>query len=181
MSSSRSKTTSSIGFLTVREHGELGLLGGYLVINALGRPLEFHCTMPVKPNRAQEILYGNTLRPFLYGEQIGQTLVSKSKSAPVLICTDVEPALATRDFCECPMVLVVGRSEATGEAVGPTSSSSRLRSFQLAGHELAVDAAHERDRQQIMEKWPQLDAHLDLSEPFGRIREALEEAQKNAK
>ena len=56
---------------------EQGLFGGYLVLNLLGRPLEFHCTAPVRPNRAQEILYGPTLDPYLCGERIGQTLVGE--------------------------------------------------------------------------------------------------------
>ena len=94
MSASDPKSLSAIGFLTVLEHAEQGLFGGYLVLNATGRPLEFHCTAPVRPNRAQEILYGPTLAPFLYGEQIGQTLLAKAKTEPLLVCTDVEPALA---------------------------------------------------------------------------------------
>ena len=49
-----------------------------VLLNAAGRPLEFHCTAPIKPNRAQEILYGPTLESFLYGEQIGQTLIGQS-------------------------------------------------------------------------------------------------------
>ena len=73
MSASGSKSVPSVGFLTVQEFTDLGLIGGYLILNAVGRPLEFHCTAPVRPNRAQEILYGPTLAPFLYGEQIGLT------------------------------------------------------------------------------------------------------------
>ena len=53
-----------------------------------GRPLEFHCTAPIKPNRAQEILYGPTLDAFLYGEQIGRTLLAEAKIEPLLVCTD---------------------------------------------------------------------------------------------
>ncbi len=59
-----------------------------MLLNAAGRPLEFHCTAPVKPNRTQEILYGPMLKPYLYGEQIGQTLLAKSKLMPVVVCTD---------------------------------------------------------------------------------------------
>ena len=47
-----------LGFLTVLEHPQHGLFGGYLLLNLAGRPVEFHCTAPVKPNRAQQILYG---------------------------------------------------------------------------------------------------------------------------
>src|ERR1051325_10404466 len=100
------KISASLGFLTVLEH-ELGLIGGFLVLNASGRPLEFHCTAPVAPNRAQQILYGPTLKPFLFGEQIGQTLVSRSKAAPLLVVTDCEEALALRAYCETPLVCVV--------------------------------------------------------------------------
>ena len=64
-----------LGFLTVVEDQKSGLFGGYLVLNSAGRPLEFHCTAPVKPTRAQEILYGPTLKSYLYGEQIGKTLL----------------------------------------------------------------------------------------------------------
>src|SRR5436190_16532179 len=106
MSSPSPKSAPCLGFLTVVENAELGLLGGYLLLNAAGRPLEFHCTAPVKPNRAQEILYGPTLRPFLYGEQIGQTLLTKSKLMPLVVCTDSENVLAARDFTHVPLVVV---------------------------------------------------------------------------
>src|SRR3569623_1369678 len=84
-----------------------GLFGGYLVLNSNGRPLEFHCTAPIKPNRAQEILYGPTLEPYLYGEQIGQTLIAKSQTQPTLVCTDLAPVLAVRQFVSPPVALVL--------------------------------------------------------------------------
>ena len=92
MSSSTANPTASLGFLTVIENDDLGLLGGYLLLNAAGRPLEFHCTAPVKPSRTQEILYGPTLKPFLYGEQIGQTLLTKSKLTPRRTCVLALPS-----------------------------------------------------------------------------------------
>ena len=62
----------SLGFLTILEHEEHGLVGGYLLFTTAGRPLEFHCTAPVKPNRAQQILFGPTLESYLYGEQMAR-------------------------------------------------------------------------------------------------------------
>jgi hypothetical protein len=64
------KSVSAIGFLTIEEDQQCGHCGGYLLLNTSGRPLEFHCTAPVKRNRAQEVLYGPTLKPFLYGDLI---------------------------------------------------------------------------------------------------------------
>jgi hypothetical protein len=83
-----------LGFLTVADDDELGLVGGYLVLNAAARPVEFHCTAPLRPTRAQQILYGPTLAPYLYGELIGQTLIAKSGRTPIVILTDQEAVLA---------------------------------------------------------------------------------------
>ena len=107
MTSANLKSAAALGFLTVCEHEGQGLFGGYLLLNTAGRPLEFYCTTPIRPNRAQEILYGATLKPYLYGEQIGQTLLEKAKTKPLLVFTDVEPVLAVRDYVSHPVALVI--------------------------------------------------------------------------
>ena len=168
------KSVPAIGFLTVIEHAEHGLFGGYLVLNASGRPLEFHCTAPFKPSRAQEILYGPTLRPFLFGEQIGQTLLAKARVKPFLVCTDAEPMLAAREFSDVPLVLVQSpeRSEQKTSNLGEAFALGRNQ----------VVATHPDDQATALDNWSTAHADaLDLLEPFTRIREALEEAQKSAR
>ena len=75
------------------------------------------CTAPVKPNRAQQILFGPTLESYLYGEQIGQTLLTKSALQPLMVCTDVVAALAVRDYVPTPVALVVTAGDDTPSAV----------------------------------------------------------------
>lgn len=204
------KSLPAIGFLTVTRDVEQGLFGGYLVLNALGRPLEFHCTAPVRPNRAQEILYGPTLEPYLFGERIGQTLLTRSKAGPSVVFTDQEPAMAARQWVGMPLVLVVAqqsdRRPATsavdgsgwdiatpigarmpfGGAAQPGQSVSRLRAstlipFELGGYQLAVDVNYEEDRELVGQWWPRFAEQIELGEPFGRIREAIDEARANLK
>lgn len=163
-----------LGFLTVLENAELGFLGGYLLLNASGRPLEFHCTAPIRPNRTQEILYGPTLRQFLFGEQIGQTLLKKSKLTPLVVCTDNDPALAVREFSETPVIHVLG-------ATAGLPSSASGSQFQLASNQVVVAPGYLGDEQLIRAAWPAQADHLDLLEPFDRIREALDEAQRSAR
>jgi len=170
MSSASQKPAASIGFLTVVENTELGLLGGYLLLNAAARPLEFHCTAPVKPSRTQEILYGPTLRPFLFGEQIGQTLLAKSKLTPVVVCTDSQAVLAAREGTHIPLVWVF-------DGIGSVPGSG----FSMAKNLVTAAPGFESDERTIREAWPALADHLDLLEPFARIREALDEAQKGAR
>ena len=84
MASPKNNSNPTFGFLTVVDDARFGLCGGYLVLNPAGRPLEFHCTAPIKPNRAQEILYGPTLHDFLYGEQIGGALIGNGRRSAVV-------------------------------------------------------------------------------------------------
>ena len=181
------KSKPTLGFLTVVEHPQYGLFGGYLVLNHAGRPLEFHCTTPIKPNRAQQILYGPTLEAFLYGEQIGKTLIDQASTPPWLICTDQKAALAAREHVSTPVVLVLpdeGQAE-------PSSASGRilrldsahhvgppLATFRLGRNRLALPEQAEDDRRLITERLTELAESFDMAEPFQRIRDAIEEAQQ---
>ena len=171
MSAASQQSAASLGFLTVVENEELGLLGGYLLLNAAGRPLEFHCTAPVKPTRTQEILYGVALRPYLYGELIGQTLLAKSKLSPLVVCTDSEPILAARDLTHIPLALIQSASEAS-ERQPPT-----FFPFALGRNRVVTAPHYVSDAEAIRQNWPPLAEQLDLLEPFERIRAALAEAQ----
>jgi len=170
----------SLGFLTVVADPQHGLCGGYLLLDRRGRPLEFHCTVPVRPNRAQEILYGPTLESFLYGEQIGQALVSKSKLAPAAIFTDQAPALAVRDFVSTPVALILEGDEADQSRVlriDAAHAAPRWHCFSRGSNRLAVPAAHTADQSELDHRLGDLAETLDLAEPFSRIREAISEAQ----
>lgn len=162
----------ALGFITVCEDESQGYLGGYLTLNTSGRPLEFYCTSPVRPNRAQEVLYGDTLKPYLYGEQIGQALLDKAKVKPLLVLTDVEPALAARSVSAAPVAWVSGGDAGAGE---------KLHYFRLADQRLAVLSQHSQDEAAIADIWKQHAQGFDLAEPFGRIREAIEEARHSVR
>jgi len=190
MSNTDAKSKPALGFLTVVEHPQYGLFGGYLVLNNAGRPLEFHCTAPIKPNRAQEILYGPTLESFLYGEQIGQTLINQASLPPLLICTDRAPALAVREHVSTPVVLVLppeGETVVTEQA-GESGrvlrldaahhGGPRLVTFRLGRNRLALPERADEDRRLITERLAELAESFDLAEPFQRIRDAIEEAQQ---
>jgi hypothetical protein len=189
-----------MGFLTVVEHPQFGLFGGYLLLNFAGRPLEFHCSAPIKPNRAQEILYGPTLEPFLYGEQIGRTLVGHGDAKPLVVFTDCLPAMATAEFVPMPVVLVCDAGVSTAQCGRDGLATSkevdslndtgrrlrldaphdalRLTHFQRGPNRLALPEAAMKDHALIVRGLADLDEAFDLAEPFGRIREAIEEARQ---
>jgi hypothetical protein len=183
--------------LTVCEHESQGVFGGYLILNTAGRPLEFHCTAPVRPSRAQEILYGATLQAYLYGEQIGQALLEKAKTTPLVVFTDAQAVLTVRGFTSLPVACVMTQdaapaTETDGNAPArrvrldegrngpPSPFALRLHTFDVGKHQLAVLKDHAEDAQLIAQRWEPLAADFDLREPFGRIREAVDEARRSA-
>lgn len=174
----------TLGFLTVRYHDQHGYFGGYLIVNQLARPLEFQCTLPVQPSRAQALLYGPTLDDFVCGEQIAGALIAKAKLKPDLVLVDSISALAVSLVTELSVValsLETESSESCAHLKLPRQSQLQLIEFSVGGHDMMM--AHERqDRkggvQQLVAKLP---TNFDLSEPFGRIEEALIEAHPIAK
>lgn len=187
MESGDAKSKGALGFLTVVEHPQHGLFGGYLVLNMAARPLEFHCTAPIKPSRAQQILYGPTLEPFLYGEQIGHTLLAKARIRPQVVCTDCPPVLAVREHIETPVALVLPREEGVEPAASTPDSVWRIDAahhggpligFQLGRNRLAIAQSSQDDRPLLAERLARAAESFDLAEPFGRIRDAIEEARR---
>jgi len=176
---------SSLGFLTVVKDSQHGLFGGYLLLNCAGRPLEFHCTAPIKPNRAQQILYGATLEEFLFGEHIGRTLLAQTQLQPLVVCTDCPPAFSVRQFSTAPVVLVMDEQSCPGTAGDCTTLRANsqhrtveLTCFQVGRNRLAVPRAAEEDRRLAEERLQRWAESLDLLEPFERIRQAIEEAKQ---
>ncbi len=177
-------SSNALGFITIRMHAEHGYFGGLLCINPHGRPLEFHCTLPVKPTRAQTILYGPTLNDFVCGEQIARTLLARSKVQPLAVFVDSVAVLALRNLVSEPIVYVEESSKretSTGPLMFPPDSSRELKSFRLGSTHVAVDTNYQDDIAQVSSIWKTHDPQIDLTEPFGRIAEALAEAHPNAK
>ena len=185
MSSGAAPGVIAVGFLSVVEHPEHGLFGGYLILNSAGRPLEFHCTTPVKPTRAQQILYGPTLESFLYGEQIGRTLIEHGKQQPALLCADRTAMLSIREHTSIPVALVLPPENAETPERGQMKlrfdaahALAGLHCFATGRNRVAVPVRFAADEAAVAATATQLSESLDLAEPFGRIREAIAEAAR---
>ncbi len=138
---------------------ELGYVGGLLVTNHLGRPLEFQCTMPVRPNRIQTILYGDSLVPFLLGELIGSTLVERLAIKPHLILIEQPDLQTLQHQMDIPLGQLIEQKVA-GESLMIGQTNILLQTAET----------HELKKQTQL-----VPAEADLREPFLRVREALGE------
>lgn len=163
-----------LGFLTSIPVAEKGFVGGLLVTNHLGRPLEFQCTAPLRPNRTQEILYGPTLVPFLLAEVIGKTLVEKIGVKPTLLLVENASLLELRTHVGIPVACVAGPESAGTETRDGKSSPSPLV-LTLGRQEIQFHVDQSADFETIRTRAGSIPKEADLSEPFLRVREALQE------
>jgi hypothetical protein len=174
-----------LGFLALRQRDPHGFFGGYLIVNARVRPMEFHCSLPIQPSRAQRILYGATLLEYVCGELIARALLGKSTAKPQLILTDCEPALSVRHWIDLPIAYVAGSSVRREESEGFTIPEGARLDARYAdrvshGATFSCIATYAKD----LDAFAILDAferNQDLLEPFSRIVEALAEAHPRSR
>jgi hypothetical protein len=140
-----------LGYLLVEHDPQVGFIGGYLLVTSRGRPLEFHCTAPVQPTRAQEILFGATLEAYVKADLIGAALVQKAKLRPDVLFV-AELSLLSVGSEGNPSTVLLSLNETNFSPFG-TQPETLLLCESLA-------------------------QQLDLAEPFERIREAIREAQR---
>ena len=155
-----------LGFISTLEVDGRGHVGGLLVTSQTGRPLEFQCTTPVKPDRTQEILYGRALRPWLLGELIGSTLLDRVSIKPDLIVVRDEELLELRNHTATPVACMdqAHKSDSTAQTVG--------------GRQLFFHDSHPADADFVESKAHLVPGEADLEEPLDRVHEALTETVK---
>ncbi len=163
---------TTIGYFTVVEDDRNGWTGGLLVLDRSGRPLEFQCTLPVRPSRAHEILFGPTLQSHLVGEVIGKLLIEKCRTPLSIVCCDQIEGLATQAFSNCPVALLI---ESSGEQRVPVADETLAETecIQIAGASLIVPMERRDQAESLADHMNDLP---DAIEPFERIREAIKEA-----
>jgi hypothetical protein len=157
-------------------HEASGYVGGYLVTNAWGRPIEFRLSTAVQPNRVQQILYGGTLQPYICADLIGKTLVDKTSTAAQLILTDCEPVLDLRLSHAVPVAWLAGAGDLVADALARAGAEVRAGSGGKGA--LYCHPRFPDDIPSIREVLERLEGTLDPAEPFLRIREAVGEARK---
>lgn len=180
-----------MGFFSVLEVQELGFCGGLLILNQIGRPLEFHCTLPIQPTKTQEILYGESLRPLLFGDSIGKSLVDKTRLRPDVLWVDSADAAGVHIHASCPIGHVMAgpnNEPDPDQAQNALAGSDRHTMLEsnpscIRFGEETIDLVNQdsEKRGTLCSVLDQLDEEFVLTEPFSRIRQAIEEAHAVAR
>ncbi len=150
-------SSKSIAFLDIVafEEGK-AFRGGILITDLNTYPLEFRITSPIRPTTLQMILYGRTLKSYIYTELVTIPLLRAIKSRPEFVFVTSELLLNARPKVHLPIFYIAKKDE------GP-----KIKSHPKYKNELQVAHSVLRD----------LDYNL-LIEVFSRIKAALHEAHR---
>jgi len=157
-----------LGFMATLEVDGRGHVGGLLVTSHTGRPLEFQCTTPVKPDRTQQILYGRSLQSWLLGELIGGTLLKRVAIKPDLVVVRDEEMLELRNHTQTPVTCLYD----------VTTDDAPANVQTIGGRQLRFHTEYSVDSEFVQGRVHLVPGQADLEEPLDRVHEALAETVK---
>lgn len=153
-----------LAFIDVAVFSDASIRGGILTTDIQIRPYEFRITSPIKPTQMQQILYGTSLKDYVYGELICAPLVKATKEKLSIVLVRESYILAMRPLVSVPVILVHQDGKYSGESFKSVTFSGH-KNFQ---NELSF-------AQTILTPIMQ---NLNLIEPFERLKLALNEAHR---
>ena len=166
-------------FVTMKEGPSY--LGGLLLTDTSGIPLDFRYTEPITPTRLQSLLYGRALEPHLKEEVIQKTLLKELKASPDLFFLPAtELAGGWEGDTKCPVLAVQKTQEQPLSRIGEAfrvSSRELLVQTAEGAPPLRVIFASNQDmgaQDQALPKILEAAYHMDLVEPLERVMAALQ-------
>lgn len=168
-----------IGYVLSLSVADSVFMGGAMVTDASGLPLEFRYTEPVRATKLQRVLYGDVLEKYIHGDVIAANLVGRLEQKPDLFLVS-DPALlmvldaAGRKAAALLPARVPPLKEYGAQQDGTegefflqlTDSGSPLR-VRLGG---AVDAARRAEAARVL---TDAGRTMDVLEPLARIETAV--------
>ena len=82
----------TLGYVLSQAVADDVFMGGAMVTDAYGLPLEFRYTEPVRATKLQRILYGDVLEKYIHGDVIAGNLISRLDQKPELFLVS-DPAV----------------------------------------------------------------------------------------
>jgi hypothetical protein len=164
-----------LGFMTAVEIGDHSFVGGLLVTDRFGRPLEFQCTTPVKPNRTQELLYGPTLVPFILGDLLGKALLDRVSVKPSLVMTSRVEMLELRTKVDVPIIYDEASSETDSKTKQSEQPVAKEQAVPIGRQTFRTHEDFTDDRSTVERISQQLSNDANMHEPLERVGDALRE------
>ena len=152
-----------------------GYIGAALVVDAKGIPLEFRCSVPVRPTAVQTAFYGALIRDYIAFNLCGQPLLESLTTNPAVCLVESDPELNFQEHVSIPVIHAYrawvssdgdlgNRGSADGEDGICIQSPANFAPVVLRSY-----PNWNRSLQDFLPDLTRLFGSIDLVEPFNRI------------
>ena len=170
----------TLGYVLSLSVAEDVFLGGAMVTDGVGLPLEFRYTEPVRATKLQRLLYGDVLEKYIHGDVIAGSLIGRLEQKPDLFLVS-EPALldAIAAAGKKAALLLPSRVSPLKEFGASQEVSETEYFLQLndsgapARVLLAPRGADPALRAEVTRLLTEAGRTMDLSEPLARVEAAI--------
>lgn len=173
-----SKEKKYLGFLNVEKTKEKNkFIGALLITNKRGVPVEFRCTLPVKPTSIQKPLYGKSLVPYISLELCAKPLLSSMQYQISCIFVKTQHLIDLRNEIEIPLLHVKRSGKELDIEEGTKRGAKKKIESSNDSFDPVVVTTNERfdgDYTKMTEILGDSIKTLDLVEPFSRIATSVE-------
>ncbi|HOO55909.1 MAG TPA: hypothetical protein PLN69_03740 [bacterium] len=169
-----------IGYIDIFKSGRNDYIGGVLITDRLGIPIEFRHTETVSPSKVQHVLYGQALEKFLKCETLAKCLLNDIQNKPnLLVVPDADYFPLTRNF-NFPFVLLSKANrqpmEQHGDMVEVSESEINLQILSMREPlRVRVDRKNAPTLPAVKGVLLDVGRTMDMLEPLTRVKEALKE------
>lgn len=169
-----------IGYIDILGDPRAGYIGGVLITDRVGVPVEFRHTELVNPGRVQKVLYGKSMERFLKCESLAKCLLTDLENKPdLLVVPDGEYYLLTRTF-NFPFVQLSKAAKEPlqkhGETVDVSESEALIQIATVREPlRIKVDRKNAPAMAGLKTVLADLGRTMDLLEPATRVQAALKE------
>ena len=162
----------TIGFLGIHPFEDgAAIRGAMLVTDTETKPLEFRVTEPVRPQKFQEILYGELLKEHIAVELMGLPLVNAFQQKPDLIIVRDPLLLGINARQEIPSILMLKEDEALFKK-GTSTKPLNQPDSSYPPVKICTTGNFEKDLDAIAQQLQTIFSSRNLMEPFERLTKA---------
>lgn len=165
-----------LGYITTRVFEGPVYLGGVLVVDKRGIPIEFKYVEPIKPSKLQTLLYGNTIDKYIRIESVGIPLIDALEHKPSILFVREEPFLEESKW-SFPIISI---SRYKGSMLPNVGEYKELENDEYiiqidSGMPLRVrlEKKYKERLTEIVSFLIEVGQNFDMMEPFSRLEEAI--------
>ena len=170
----------SVGYLLSLSVAEDVFMGGAMVTDTHGLPLEFRYTEPVRATKLQRILYGGVLEKYIHGDVIAGNLIGRLEHKPDLFVVSEPSLLETAQAAGKRVLLLLPSRVPPLKEFGATQDISDTEYFlqvtdsgspvRIRLPDAAGDAAQRAETTRLLTEAART---MDPTEPLARVEAAI--------